>query len=313
MSRESSRGLYTNSHILEDPMFIACLEDSMTGKDVYDQFIKWINGSTVRELAESYHCCRATVQGHLQRTKAIYNIFADREIPQRFEDEDLRRNIMTRAALLEAVPDVNRRTLTLATATFNRYWDGCRQLPELLMALATDECINNMPRVGDKLKELYFKAREYHAKKYIVDSPGGLEMMQDLIDLRNLFLLSRPEMDFAPVDRSMGMLMDHGIFSEEKFYTDGWKVLVWLKSRCPWDIRRAYAKALKRRHPDVKDPIVVLVIQNKSEEGNTIRVYQRGAEEKSMKDIVARFKCDGWQTGVGGKMPGMPVRIIQIR
>lgn len=313
MSRESSRGLYTNNHILEDPMFTACLEDSITGRDVYDQFIKWVNGSTVRELAESYHCCRATVQGHLQRTKAIYNIFAGREIPQRFEDEDLRRNIMTRAALLEAVPDVNRRTLTLATAMFNQYFEGCRQLPELLMALATDECIDNMPRVGDKLKELYFKAREYHAKKYIVDSPGGLEMMQDLIDLRNLFLLSRPEMDFAPVDRSMGTLMDHGIFSEEKFYTDGWKVLVGLKSRCPWDIRRAYTKALKRRHPDVKEPFMVLVIQSTGEEGNLIRNVRHVVEEKNMKEIVKELKSDGWQTGVGGRMPGMPIRIIQIR
>ena len=314
--RESTRGLYLDEYILRDPAFLACLNDCEGSIEAYKIFSEWIDGKTTRKIAEEYGTSRSNVQGHLNRTKAIYDIFAGREITGWWERYGLRRIVATRIELWRSDPKMNGKQMALATKVFNDYYDGCKQAPKLLLALSTDEGIEDIPRSGEFCQKLYLKARERTAKELINEN---LEKMQDLIDLRNLIMLSRIEGDHTPVDRAMARLMDCGIYSEDDFYRDGWKPIYrYRTSDIPWGIdprviRRAYQKALKRRHPDIKDPIIVLITELRKDGVVLVRKVMYGISERDIQKIVKELSKKGWQTGLSGQLPGMPARMIQIR
>ena len=315
MGRVSSRDDYTNPDILEDPAFIAVLEDSRPKTPVYEIFRRWTDGAMTREVAESCGLSVSGVQGHLQRVKAIYDIFAGRELTQYWEDYGLRRIVATRVALWRGNQKANGRQLVVAAAAFNKYYHGCRQRPDMLLAITTDEGIEEMHGVGPVCKELYSKARKQAVLNLIEE--GYLEMLEELISLRNLIGNCRDEGDHTPVDLALAQLMDHGIFDEETFYQKGWKPLYRMRTGreygiSPTVLRRAYSKALQRRHPDVRDPMLVVITQA---EGNDLKIRKciYGVPEDGIKDSVKKLQKKGWQTGVSGKLPAMPARMIQIR
>lgn len=316
MARESTRGNYRDPAILEDPAFAAALEDSRA-KNIYDLFLEWIDGERPAVLAERYGICLSTVQSHLQRTRAIYCLFAGREMNPSWEKNGLDRNIRTRTAIWRGNPEATGRQLTKVTACFNRYYKGCTQRPELLLAMATDEGLRDIPRTGPKNLELYLNARDYAVKEMIRN--GELERLEGLINLRNLIQNSRSEDDHTPVDLAMAKLMDCGIFDEDDFYKNGWKPLFPNKHGKtalginPLVLRRAYQKALKRRHPDVKDPMLVLITAIQPGGQMLIRKCMYGVPEEGIKDILQELQQKGWQTGMSGRPPAMPARIIQIR
>lgn len=319
MSRMSTRGEYQNLDILLDPAFIANLHDTRPKVQTYVLFTQWVDGSTIPEIADKYGLSATNVAHHLQRTKAIYNIFAGRDISKYWDEYGLKRIVAVRTELWRANRDMNGRQLALATLAFNEYFDGVKTDPKWLLAVSTEEGIERIPRAGAACTRIFRKAREQAVMDLL--HSGELEKLEGLINLRTL--LERAVKPFAwpqpiPVDLTMARLMDAGIYNEDQFYRDGWKRLYtppeldWgMPTKVLWN---AYQAAMSRRHPDIKNPLLVLFAMHpgkKSAKTAPIHRVMRGVDEQRIPEMVETLKRRGWQVAVGGN--GRPARMIYIR
>lgn len=318
MGKPSTRSDYMDENILSSPGFIACIEDVSSKDSNLEIFIRWLNGETPSNIAKGLGKTMSNVTEHLQRIKATYDILAGREITPRWEKYGLRRIIAVKSALAWGCfpAEVNPRALTVATRNFNEYYLGCQQPPELLLAIASYYGLSAIPNAGPICRELYFKAKEYWNARC-----GGLRwsVYRDLIDLRSI--LQKAADDGECTDLALARLMDFGIFNCNKFYKSGWTIL-YKKQKVgdtefwgvnPNVLRRAYSYILKKMHPNVEDPMVVLVTYRDHDGKLRVKECRYGIPKADIRKIADEFSKDGWQTGVSGRLPVIPVKEIYIR
>ena len=180
------------------------------------------------------------------------------------------------------------------------------------------DMINNMD-IKDKLR-LAICMSQSKCPGLIYNTKGYYEkfdsMLKDIDEEYRTTLINFGK--YKLVVFAMAKLMDFGIFNEETFYHLGWKPIYKYRHDIQWGIdprvlRRAYQKTMERHHPDVKNPILVLITEMRKDGSLAIRKQMFGVPENDIPKIVKSLTKEGWQTGLSGKLPGMPARTIQIR
>lgn len=212
-----------------------------------------------------------------------------------------------RRVLLELLqkgnPDASEKALSATAEAFLHIRDVTWMDIQLLLAIMAPDELKMIRNVGKTRQKALLNARAC----VNVDK----DLINGILELKDYIYA-----DVTEYERNMsivaGLVCDlyyRGVRSLKEFEAIGPSILAWpyelpLDESCV--AKRAYRRLLKEMHPDIQDPLVVIVYYNDTGDKN----YYIGITKARMKMIAGQLAKKGYKIYTSGKQNDIPIVII---
>ena len=212
-----------------------------------------------------------------------------------------------RRVLLELLqkgnPDASEKALSATAEAFLHIRDVAWMDIQLLLAIMTPDELKMIRNVGKTRQKALLNARA------CVDVDQDL--VKNILELKDYIYADATEYE-RNMSVAHGLVCDlyyRGVTSLKEFEVVGPSILAW-PHELPLDeervAKRAYCRLLKEMHPDIPDPLSVVVYYN----GTSDRHYYVGISKARMKMIAGQLAKKGYKICTSGKQNDNPIVII---